>query len=283
MPRYNAWRTPVPGRLRSLALSPESAGTASAGAASAGAAGTAGALKTEPRARQEGKAVLDVGKLRLPPAEVLARLALPLIALALGFLSLTWVRESAIGQYGLIQALPIAYFVAIALVSASFVVTFASARLRYVQFGVEITALVFLLESAPAIAESEPRFAPAWLHAGFTDYVAHNGQVLPTIDARYNWPSFFTGVAMLDRTAGVHTAIELLKWWPTAIDLLYLLPMLMLAKTILKDEKKAMLAVFLFPFANWVGQDYYSPQSVAYLLYLVLLCIVLKSFGANRA
>jgi hypothetical protein len=272
VPGFKAWRTPMPGRLSSLALSAESAGTA----------GTSGALRTEPRVRREGKAQLDVSKLRLPPAGVLARLALPLVAVALGYLSLTWVRESAIGQYGLIQALPVVYFVAIALVAASFVATFSSARLRFGQFGVEITALVLLLEGAPAIAESEPRFAPAWLHAGFTDYVANTGQVLPTIDARYNWPSFFTGMAMLNRAAGLHTAIELLRWWPTAIDLLYLLPMMMLARTVLRDDKQAMLAVFLFPFANWVGQDYYSPQSVAYLLYLVLLCVVLKSFGAQR-
>ena len=30
----------------------------------------------------------------------------------------------------------------------------------------------------------------------------------------------------------------------------------------------------LFPLANWVGQDYFSPQSVAYLLYLAFLFIL---------
>jgi hypothetical protein len=244
---------------------------------------SASTLRTETSARPAGRTLLDVSKLRLPPPGALVRLALPVAALALGIVSLTWVRQSAIGQYGLIQALPVVYFVAVALVVLSFIATFADPQVRYAEFGVQVTILVFLLESAPAIAESEPRFETAWLHAGFTDYVAQAGQVLPAIDARFNWPSFFTGMAMLDRAGGLPNAILLIRWWPTVIDLLYLVPVLLLAKTILRDDKKAMLAVFLFPFANWVGQDYYSPQSVAYLLYLVLLCVVLRSFGARRA
>jgi hypothetical protein len=244
---------------------------------------SASTVHTEPPARQENRILLDISKFGPPPPGALVRLALPLAALALGIVSLTGVRQSAIGQYGLIQALPVAYFAALALVAASFIATFASPQVRYPQFAVEATVLVFLLEGAPAIAEREPRFETAWLHAGFTDYVAKVGQVLPTIDARFNWPSFFTGMAMLDRAGGLPDAILLIRWWPTVIDLLYLLPMLLLAKTLLRDDKKAMLAVFLFPFANWVGQDYYSPQSVAYLLYLVLICVVLRSFGARRA
>jgi hypothetical protein len=267
VPRNRARRSQSRGGPGYLALSAESAGTLEAGVS----------------ARPEGRALIDVSKLRRPPPDAMARVALPLAALAIGLVSLTWVRESAIGQYGLIQVLPIAYFVALVLVGASFIATFTSAQLRYVQFAVEVTVLVILLEIPPSIAETEPRFASAWIHAGFTDYVASAGQVLPTIDARFDWPSFFTGMAMLNRAGGLPDAILLLKWWPIVIDLLYLLPMFMLAKTLLRDDKKAMLAVFLFPLANWVGQDYYSPQSVAFLLYLVLICVILKSFGANRA
>ena len=35
------------------------------------------------------------------------------------------------------------------------------------------------------------------------------------------------------------------------------------------------LPPFVLALARWLGQDYYSPQSVAYLLYLVLFCVVL--------
>ena len=219
----------------------------------------------------------------LPPFIItLARCALPLAALAIGLLSLTTVRESAIGQYGLIQALPPLYFVSVGIVAISFIIAWRSPQPRFPELILGLVSLVVLLQGAPGIIESEPRFATAWLHVGYTDFVAQTGRVLPGIDARFNWPSFFTGMAFLDRAGGLPSAIILLRWWPVFLNLLYLPPLYMLAKLVLRDEKKAMLATWLFPFANWVGQDYYSPQSVAYLLYLALFCVVLGPYGARR-
>src|ERR1039458_3546494 len=219
----------------------------------------------------------------LPPLMLtLTRCALPLAALAVGLLSLTTARESAIGQYGLIQALPPLYFVSIGILAISFIHAWRSPQPRFPELILGVISLVVLLQSAPGIIESEPRFATAWLHAGFTDFVARTGRVLPGIDARFNWPSFFTGMAFLDRAGGLPNAIILIRWWPVFINLLYLPPLYLLAKLVLGDEKKAMLAIWLFPFANWIGQDYYSPQSVAYLLYMVLLCVVLGPYGASR-
>jgi hypothetical protein len=211
----------------------------------------------------------------------LARCALPLAALAIGFLALSTAQESATGQYGLIQALPPLYFVALGLLVISFILNWASRQRRFPELVLGVISLVILLQSAPGIIDSEPRFSSAWLTAGFTDFVTQTGRVLPSIDARFNWPAFFTGVATVDRTGGLPNAILLLRYWPVFINLLYLPPLYMIAKLVLRDEKKAMLAIWLFPFANWVGQDYFSPQSVAYLLYLVLLCVVLGPYGAN--
>lgn len=222
----------------------------------------------------------------LPPwrpfVSKLAGWALPLTALAIGLLSLTTAHESAIGQYGLIQALPPLYFLSLGILATGFVLVWRRSRRLSPEFVLDLIILVVLLQGAPGIIESEPRFAAAWVHVGFTNFVAQTGRVLPGIDARFSWPSFFTGMALVDRTAGLPDAIILIRWWPVFINLLYLSPLFLLAKTLLRSEKQAMLAVWLFPFANWVGQDYYSPQSVGYLLYLVLLCVVLGPCGASH-
>ncbi|HEV2373511.1 MAG TPA: hypothetical protein VGS19_15220 [Streptosporangiaceae bacterium] len=211
-----------------------------------------------------------------------ARWALPPLALAVGLYSLTTARVAAIGVYGLIQALPPGYFAALAGLGVAIVVSWRSEKPQYGQFALAVVALVILLQGAPSLIEAEPRFPPAWLHAGFTDYVAATGRVLPQVDARFSWPSFFTGMAMLARAGGLPNVIVLLKWWPAFINLLYLPPLFMLATRVLHDRRSAMLATGLFPLANWVGQDYYSPQSTAYFLYLVLLCIVLGPLRGSR-
>lgn len=207
---------------------------------------------------------------------------LTLVALGLGLLSLLSAHESAIGPYGLIQALPLGYFASLVILAAAFIMTWMNHEIRYSQFAAQVVVLVVLLHGAPGFIESEPRFHEAWTHAGFTGYIMQTGHVLPHTDARFNWPSFFTGAAMLARAGGLPNVIVLLRWWPVFLNLLYLPPLFILAKHILRDEKKAMLVVWIFPLANWVGQDYFSPQSVAYLLYLVFVCLVLGPFAANR-
>jgi hypothetical protein len=211
----------------------------------------------------------------------LAPWALTLAACGLGLLSLVSASESAVGPYGLIQALPLGYFVSLLVLLTAFIMTWVNRETRYPQFIAEAIVLVLLLHGAPAIVESEPRFPAAWVIAGFTDYIAHTGHLLP-IDARFSWPSLLTGGALLSRAGGLQSVITVLKWWPVFINLMYLPPLFLLAKQILRDHKKAMLVVWIFPFANWVGQDYYSPQAITYLLYLVFACVVLGPFAANR-
>lgn len=219
---------------------------------------------------------------RRPLAEGTLRCSLALLALGGGLLSLHGAHESAIGPYGLIQALPVGYFAALALALLSFLLTWASSPPKWHEFVLEVLVLVVLLQGAPAIIESEPRFPTAWLLAGFTDYVSRTGHVLPLLDARFSWPSFFAGVGLLERASGLRSSVALLRWWPLAINVLYLPPLGLISQRILRDAKQTMLVLWLFPLANWVGQDYFSPQSVGLLLYLVLIAIVIGPFGRQR-
>jgi len=212
-----------------------------------------------------------------------AHTLLPVAALYLGFLAMKHAPIPAIGPYGLIQALPPLYYLAVGLACASFLLTWSTARPSLLRLSVDLLTLVVLLQSPPAIIEPAARFATAWLHAGFTDYVARTGHVLPDLDARFSWPGFFAGLGMVERAIGLPSTTLLLKWWPVAINLLYLPPVYLLARAILGTPRRAALAVWLFPLANWVGQDYFSPQSVAFLLYLTFIWFVVEQFGAQRA
>ena len=208
-----------------------------------------------------------------------ARIAIPLAGLLIGVISLRGTDPSKIGSYGLIQALPLGYYAGLGVVFLAFPLVWCARRPSRLEFPVVITAQVVLLHGATAIVEPLPRFASAWLIAGFTDFVGAHGRALPLIDARFGWPSMFSGVAILAHAGGLSSATLLLKWWPVALDLACIPPLYLLAKGVLADSRRALLVAWLFPLANWVGQDYFSPQSIAFLLYLVLLCVVLGPLG----
>jgi hypothetical protein len=202
------------------------------------------------------------------------------VALALGFFALKTSPVSNIGPYGLIQALSPLYYVAIILLMVSFIWNLQTKRYRSVLLGIHLTIFVFLLDGAPSVIEGAARFQTAWLHVGFVGYIANTGNLLPNFDARFNWPSFFEAMAMLDKVGGISSAEVFLRWWPVAINLLYLPFIYGIAKRFLGSELRAWVATGLFPLANWVGQDYFSPQSLAYLLYLAFFFILVVPLGA---
>jgi hypothetical protein len=207
--------------------------------------------------------------------------ALCFLAIAIGFFALKLSPVTKIGPYGLIQALSPLYYVAIALLIISFSLSLRVACHRSVLLGTHLTILVFLIHGAPSIIEAAARFPTGYNLVGFVDYIADTGNLLQNFDARFCWPSFFEGVAMLDKVAGLNSAIVLLRWWPVAMNLLYLPFIFGIAKQLLGSELKAWVAAGLFPLANWVGQDYFSPQSLAYLLYLAFVFILVVPLGAR--
>jgi hypothetical protein len=207
--------------------------------------------------------------------------ALCFAALAIGLFALKTSHVGKTGEYGLIQALSPLYFAAIALLIISFAWNLRAERHRSALLGTNLAILVFLVHGAPSIIEGSPRFETAYLHVGFVGYIANTGDLLSYYDARFSWPAFFEGVAMLDKVAGVSSADVFLRWWPVAMNLLYLPLIYGIANEFLRSSLKAWVAAGLFPLANWVGQDYFSPQSLAFLLYLAFVFILVVPLGAN--
>jgi hypothetical protein len=57
---------------------------------------------------------------------------------------------------------------------------------------------------------------------------------------------------------------------------MYLPALVFLFGGLTRDRRLVWLSCWIFYIANWVGQDYFSPQAFAYLQYLLLLGIVLR-------
>lgn len=203
------------------------------------------------------------------------------IALLTGFVALKMSPQSKIGPYGLIDALSPLYYFAIILLLVSFAWNLRTTRYRSALLGAHLAILVFLIHGAPSIIEAGARFQTAYVHVGFVDYIANFGKTLPGYDARFNWPSFFEGMAMLQKVAGVDNAEIWIRWWPVALNLLYLPLIWSIANHFLRSQLKAWVATAIFPLANWEAQDYFSPQSISYLLYLTFIFILVVPLRAH--
>lgn len=209
------------------------------------------------------------------------------VAAGLWAASVTWwsvelgrVDLAHLSQAGLITALPAGFFAATALLAASFALTLYRPSPNRLLLVVELASAVLMLYGTAPIVEPIARFATGWLHAGFTDHVAATGGLLPRLDARFNWPGFFTAVALVERAARVPTTIDLLRFAPLYFEIGYGIGIYAIATNLTRSPRAPWCAVWLFYLMNWIGQDYFSPQALAYILAIGFLAIVLRRWPA---
>ncbi|MER7200017.1 hypothetical protein CG723_37800 [Streptomyces sp. CB01635] len=145
-----------------------------------------------------------------------------------------------------------------------------------------LLATVVSLHALPAVIEAEPRFATAWQHLGFMEYIDRTGSAVPDLDARWSWPGFFAVATFFARACGVTDMTEVIRWWPLAMQLLYLAPMFLLTRSMRASWRARWTGLWIFVLSGWVGQDYFSPQGFTYLLYLAFVAILLVWFRAPR-
>ncbi|MFE2584940.1 lipopolysaccharide biosynthesis protein, partial [Streptomyces sp. NPDC059378] len=182
------------------------------------------------------------------------------------------------GGLGLVSVLPPATLTGAALLVVVFAALLGRGREHRWLLLVTLLATAVSLHALPAVIETEPRFATAWQHLGFLDHIDRTGTAVPDLDARWSWPGFFAAAAFVLRACGVGDRTELIRWWPTAIQLLYLAPMFLLVRSMRASWRAKWTGIWVFVLGGWVGQDYFSPQGFTFLLYLAFVAILLVWF-----
>jgi hypothetical protein len=186
------------------------------------------------------------------------------------------------GGLGLISVLPLPTLAGAALLVTVFASLLWRGREHRALLLVTLLATVVSLHALPALIETEPRFATAWQHLGFIDYIDRTGSAVPDLDARWSWPGFFAAAAFVAQACGVNDLTEVIRWWPLTMQLLYLAPLFLLVRHMRASWRAKWTGIWIFVLSGWVGQDYFSPQGFTYLLYIVFVAILLVWFRAPR-
>ena len=233
-------------------------------------------------ARPPGRAAVP------PPGRAAARLpswaapavigVIALIGLALFAVPLRHIDLGRMSSIGLVSVLPATSLAGIGLLVLAFVGALGLGKARPALLGGMLIAIVLCLHGITSVIESAPRFATGYQIAGFTEYISRTGHSAPTLYAYFSWPGFFALVAFLKAVTGGSSLLPVLRFWPVAIELAYLVPIWLILRNLRASWRARWLAALLFTVGLWVGQDYFSPQSFDYLLYLLFVAFVLTWF-----
>ncbi|MFD7121239.1 hypothetical protein ACFWAA_29985 [Streptomyces sp. NPDC059922] len=222
----------------------------------------------------------------LTPFRLQQPLSWLLLAVAAGLWawSLPRIGFRDIGDFGLLDRFPVAFYASLVVLSAGFLLSLRRAGtapwwpLSY------CVAMLVALKAPPALLYDSVRYAWASKHDAVIARLLAEGTVYPHVElsggmsAYDQWPGFFSLNAALIRAFGVTGAASYTNWAPVLFGLLTLPVLILVYRTFTDDWRLVWSAVWIFQLANWVGQDYLSPQGFAYLLFLTVFAVVVRHF-----
>lgn len=184
-------------------------------------------------------------------------------------------KELDLGGLGLISSLPITYFFAAILVTISFLVTLHYDGKNKIFLYFELLLYICILYLPPILLEGTPRFNSVFMIGGEIDYIIRNSFLNPLLIRYHNWPGAdIFGSIVIYFTGAKITSIFL--YTPLITQIIYLPILLAIFNEILDTDKKIFMSLWLFYTMNWLNQDYFAPQNMAFLFYLLILFILIK-------
>lgn len=130
-----------------------------------------------------------------------------------------------------------------------------------------IFSLVAALTSTPALVYGLPRVQTAAKHVGFTQQVLGSHYLDPHSGIYQAYSGFFALSAWICAAAGTKDVIGLAAYWPCIIDIAGLAVLRLFFGVLLRRSPyRSYVALALTFLVEVVGQDYFSPQSVGYVL-----------------
>ncbi|WP_433029716.1 hypothetical protein [Actinomycetospora sp. CA-053990] len=201
-----------------------------------------------------------------------------LLSVVLIVVPLRRVDLTGLTGWGLVSVLPVATVIGVACLLLSVVVALALAREHRVLLTGQLVAVCGVLHGITALLEPLPRFPTSYVHLGFVDFISLSGTVAPDLDARFSWPGFFALVSFVSDGVPPDALLPLVRVTPLLSNLLYLLALWLILRTLRVSWRGKWFAALLFTVLQWIGQDYFSPQGYTFLLYLIFIGILLTWF-----
>lgn len=192
-------------------------------------------------------------------------------------LSIHVVPVSKIGQYGLIPALPINVLIAVGLLVVASALALAARTLVVARLTGYLVILIFFLYGTAALVYREGRYNWLYKTVGVVQYINAHGSLNRFIDIYQNWPGFFALAAWFDKVAGISNPLAYAKWAQFAFELVTISVVSFALKAFPITDRERWTALFLYIAANWVGQDYFSPQALGVVLSLGAIGIALHA------
>lgn len=205
------------------------------------------------------------------------------VALLLWLFSIYQARlriEQGIGSLGIISVLPVAFFVSLSLLSVSFLATLKIRNRSQIVLFCQTIILIFFLNFTPAMIEGTARFTVAYANYRSVDYISQIGYINPSTQWIHNWPCFSIAYSAVIQITALPEQI-LLSIYPTFFNIALFFVLFVFFRLVVDDEKLRWIAIWSVYIANWIGQDYFSMQSLGFFTFVLILFVMFKLMNSQ--
>jgi hypothetical protein len=180
------------------------------------------------------------------------------------------------GIWGFLVQIGPCWYAGFALLLVSMAVSRSSTELS---LAVAVLLLMLVVTGTPALVYDGPRSQSAAKHIEFVDQIRALHQLDSSMPVYNQWPGYFSAMAWVCDVAGLKDPYPLATAWPVLIGAFRVASMRFLAGTVFDAYRPAWLAVALGILADPIGADYFSPQSLGFVLGLLAFGLALSTFA----
>jgi len=177
------------------------------------------------------------------------------------------------GFFGFLPEIGITWYVGLALI---LVAVALSRPDREHQIAIAVLLLLVVLTLTPALVYDGPRSQSAAKHVDLILQIRTLHRLDVAVDIYNSWPGFFTATAWLCDITGIDDPMRLAAFWPPLLGLFRLAALRYLFGQVLPRPHQAWIAVGLAVLGDPIGADYFSPQSVGFVIGIAVFGLALS-------
>ena len=209
--------------------------------------------------------------------ERLRRISILLTILALLALSHSILyAKFEIGYWGLVNSLPITFFVALALLVIASALLWVSKEKHTKLLGLQLLTIILALALVPIITGgSNPFINHGYRNVGYVDYIVRHGHFDTHYSFYLSWPGAFILASMIDILCQIDFT-PLIEILPFLMSILFIMPLYIFLKNVLGQFRSEFIwaGCLILSLAGGGGGNIISAGGTAAFLLMVILALV---------
>lgn len=179
---------------------------------------------------------------------------------------------------GLVRSIHPLYLLALAALPLVTVIEGRSGAPRAWLLGAPLVAFVLVVWLTPLVLEGTPRFRTGFQSWGYVDPLLRGHGLAPERFVYHNWPLFPHLFAVLTRVSGLRET-TIIASFPLVVMLCWLALTVALIRTMAPAAQPLHVALGAWAMVvfSWTNQDYFSPQALAFALFLALVVVLARA------